>query len=147
MATYRDAVQTYRNAENREQKRKMERLIASIKGNFRTTLFSTDPKKIKLRQLESELYNLENQMLLFEETNGERNSREKEITKLRNDIDQIKIEIEELESGRLYENAFEWRFEFPEVLSDRGDFIGFDVVIGNPPYISIQDLNKTEKNL
>jgi hypothetical protein len=145
IATYRDAVQTYRNAENREQKRKMERLIASIKGNFRTTLFSTDPKKIKLRQLESELYNLENQMLLFEETNGERNSREKEITKLRNDIDQIKIEIEELESGRLYENAFEWRFEFPEVLSDHGDFIGFDVVIGNPPYISIQDLNKTEK--
>jgi type I restriction-modification system DNA methylase subunit len=64
---------------------------------------------------------------------------------LRNDIDQIKIEIEELESGRLYENAFEWRFEFPEVLSDHGDFIGFDVVIGNPPYISIQDLNKTEK--
>ncbi len=145
ITTYRDAVQTYRNAENREQKRKMEKLITSIKGNFRTTLFSNDPQKIKLRQLEGELYHLENQMLLFEETNGERNVREKEITKLNNDIDQIKIEIEELESGRLYENAFEWRFEFPEVLSDRGDFIGFDVVTGNPPYISIQDLNKTEK--
>jgi adenine-specific DNA-methyltransferase len=31
-------------------------------------------------------------------------------------------------------NAFEWRFEFPEVLNDEGDFVGFDVVIGNPPY-------------
>ena len=39
------------------------------------------------------------------------------------------------ESGRLYENALEWRFEFPEVLNDDGDFVGFDVVIGNPPYI------------
>ncbi|MEO0058550.1 MAG: hypothetical protein RLZZ312_197 [Bacteroidota bacterium] len=37
----------------------------------------------------------------------------------------------------IYANAFEWRFEFPEVLDDNGDFIGFDVVIGNPPYISI----------
>ncbi|KMT69924.1 restriction endonuclease [Helicobacter pylori] len=31
--------------------------------------------------------------------------------------------------------AFEWRFEFPEVLNDEGDFLGFDCIIGNPPYI------------
>lgn len=29
---------------------------------------------------------------------------------------------------------FEWRFEFPEVLDENGDFMGFDIVIGNPPY-------------
>ena len=33
-------------------------------------------------------------------------------------------------------NPFEWRFAFPEVLDDEGDFMGFDCVIGNPPYIS-----------
>ncbi|MGL2823871.1 DUF7149 domain-containing protein [Helicobacter pylori] len=38
-------------------------------------------------------------------------------------------------SGREYQNAFEWRFEFPEVLDDEGDFLGFDCIIGNPPYI------------
>ncbi|KHL88417.1 restriction endonuclease [Helicobacter pylori] len=32
-------------------------------------------------------------------------------------------------------NAFEWRFEFPEVLDDEGNFLGFDCIIGNPPYI------------
>lgn len=32
-------------------------------------------------------------------------------------------------------NAFEWRFEFPEVLNDEGDFSGFDCIIGNSPYI------------
>lgn len=31
---------------------------------------------------------------------------------------------------------FEWRFAFPEVLDNNGDFLGFDLVIGNPPYIS-----------
>ncbi|GAA8446968.1 hypothetical protein HpNP61_10970 [Helicobacter pylori] len=40
-----------------------------------------------------------------------------------------------LSGGREYHNAFEWRFEFPEVLDDEGDFLGFDCIIGNPPYI------------
>lgn len=34
-----------------------------------------------------------------------------------------------------YANALEWRFEFPEVLDDEGNFLGFDYIIGNPPYI------------
>ncbi|MGL2884095.1 DUF7149 domain-containing protein [Helicobacter pylori] len=34
-----------------------------------------------------------------------------------------------------YANALEWRFEFPEILNDEGDFLGFDCIIGNPPYI------------
>ncbi|MCC5924473.1 MAG: Eco57I restriction-modification methylase domain-containing protein, partial [Crocinitomicaceae bacterium] len=35
---------------------------------------------------------------------------------------------------KIYENAFEWRFELTEVLDDDGNYVGFDVVIGNPPY-------------
>lgn len=31
--------------------------------------------------------------------------------------------------------TLEWRFEFPDVLDDEGDFLGFDCIIGNPPYI------------
>ncbi|GHR49615.1 hypothetical protein VN0484_14140 [Helicobacter pylori] len=31
--------------------------------------------------------------------------------------------------------TLEWRFEFPEVLDDERDFLGFDCIIGNPPYI------------
>jgi hypothetical protein len=34
----------------------------------------------------------------------------------------------------VYGNAFEWRFEFPEVLDENGEFVGFDVIIGNPPF-------------
>ena len=39
-----------------------------------------------------------------------------------------------------YSNAFEWAIEFPEVLSDDGVYLGFDCVIGNPPYIRVQEL-------
>jgi hypothetical protein len=132
--TYRNAVQTYRNAENKEQKREMERLINDIKGNFKTTLQGSDPNKTKLRKLEGELFNLENQILLFEETKAEKKTREKKISKLNNEIDKLRVEIEDIEGGKIYENALEWRFEFPEVLNNEGVFVGFDVVIGNPPY-------------
>jgi adenine-specific DNA-methyltransferase len=40
----------------------------------------------------------------------------------------------------LYHNALEWRFEFPEVLDDDGGYIGFDAVVGNPPYIQLQSM-------
>ncbi|MEY3064696.1 MAG: hypothetical protein RLZZ532_1488 [Cyanobacteriota bacterium] len=142
--TYQNAVQTYRHAENKQQKRDMERLINSIKSNFKTTLQGIDPKKTKLRQLEGEVYNLENQLSLFEETKTEQKAREKKVIKLNNEIDKLRVEIEEIESGKIYENAFEWRFEFPEILDDDGNFIGFDVVIGNPPYIRQEEI-KTQK--
>ncbi|UOR77744.1 DUF7149 domain-containing protein [Helicobacter pylori] len=34
--------------------------------------------------------------------------------------------------------TLEWRFEFPEVLDDEGDFLGFDYIIGNPPYMQVK---------
>ncbi|UOS52266.1 class I SAM-dependent DNA methyltransferase [Helicobacter pylori] len=47
----------------------------------------------------------------------------------------LRKKLDDALSGGEYQNAFEWRFEFPEVLDDEGDFSGFDCIIGNPPYI------------
>ncbi len=47
----------------------------------------------------------------------------------------LRKKLDDALSGREYQNAFEWCFEFPEVLNDEGDFLGFDCIIGNPPYI------------
>ncbi|WQY55307.1 Eco57I restriction-modification methylase domain-containing protein [Helicobacter pylori] len=47
----------------------------------------------------------------------------------------LRKKLDDALSGGEYQNAFEWRFEFPEVLDDEGDFLGFDCIIGNPPYI------------
>ncbi|BDA04253.1 type II restriction endonuclease [Helicobacter pylori] len=38
--------------------------------------------------------------------------------------------------------TLEWRFEFPEVLDDEGDFLGFDCIIGNPPYIRQEQIKE-----
>ncbi len=47
----------------------------------------------------------------------------------------LRKKLDDTLSGGEYQNAFEWRFEFPEVLDDEGNFLGFDCIIGNPPYI------------
>jgi adenine-specific DNA-methyltransferase len=61
-------------------------------------------------------------------------------------LKKLETELEEIKNNRIYENAFEWRFEFPEVLNNDGDFVGFDVVIGNPPYF-ILTKNSFDNNL
>lgn len=133
--SYKLAVSTYRNAESKEQKREMEKLISDIKSDFRSEIRNRE--FLELKKLENkyfELYEgkLFNQKISLEEKKGR--------AKLAAQIDTKQKAIEEAKNNQIFENAFEWRFEFPEVLNDDGDFVGFDVVIGNPPYIRVQNL-------
>lgn len=54
----------------------------------------------------------------------------------------LRKKLDDTLSGKEYQNAFEWRFEFPEVLNDEGDFLGFDCIIGNPPYIRQEQIRE-----
>lgn len=134
ISSYRIAVDTYRNAENKDQKREMERLIADIKSDFRSEISTNDPKLKRLRKLSGDLYQMTNQGQLFEMSKKEKSIWNKKATQLTKEIKKLEAEIEEIRANKIFENAFEWRFEFPEVLNDDGDFVGFDVIIGNPPY-------------
>jgi adenine-specific DNA-methyltransferase len=138
--SYRIAVDTYRNAQSKEQKHEMERLINEIKTNFRSEISLNDPKAKRLRTVRGELFTITNQGQLFELSKKEKANWNAKVEKLTTEAQKLESEIEEIKSNKIYENAFEWRFEFPEVLDDNGDFVGFDVVIGNPPYIRIQNL-------
>jgi adenine-specific DNA-methyltransferase len=131
---YRDAVHVYQNAKDKDEKRKMRDLIEEIKGSFRTEIYANDPKIKKLYKLQGDLFTENNQQNLFGMSPKEKAAWEKKIEKLTAEIQKLEAEIEEIKNNKIYENAFEWRFEFPEVLDKNGDFIGFDVVIGNPPY-------------
>ncbi len=44
------------------------------------------------------------------------------------------------EQKALIHTTVDWQLVFPEVLDDNGHFIGFDIVLGNPPYINMQSL-------
>ncbi|MCC5931692.1 MAG: Eco57I restriction-modification methylase domain-containing protein [Cyclobacteriaceae bacterium] len=142
--SYRIAVDTYRNAETKEQKREMERLIADIKSDFRSEISINDPKIKKLRKLSGELFQMTNQHQLFEMSKKEKAEWDKKVLQLSLGVQKLENEIEEIKSNKIFENAFEWRFEFPEVLNDDGDFIGFDVVIGNPPYMRVQEIQASQ---
>jgi hypothetical protein len=144
---YREAVMTYRNAHTKEVKRSMEELIIKIKTDFETEVSKSDKRFLKLNKLNGELLSLTGQSSLFELTKTQKDEWNKKVKKLTEEIKKYETELEEIKSNKIYENAFEWRFEFPEVLNNDGDFVGFDVVIGNPPYKMIQPNNTSLKEI
>ncbi|EAJ1628106.1 class I SAM-dependent DNA methyltransferase [Campylobacter coli] len=68
---------------------------------------------------------------------------EKEATKEFANLKKEYDSIFNLESN----HPFEWRFEFPEILDDDGNFKGFDLIIGNPPYIRQEELKELKPHL
>lgn len=131
---YRLAVMAYRNAQNKSEKRAMEKLIDEIKSNFESEVAAGDKRVIRLKNLKDELKTHATQTHMFELTKMEKAAWEAKLKKLTSGITKLEAELEEIKNNQIYENAFEWRFEFPEVLNDSGEFVGFDVVIGNPPW-------------
>jgi adenine-specific DNA-methyltransferase len=147
VSSYRLAVASYRNAQSKDVKRAMEALIQDIKGNFRSEISAHDPKVVKLRKLKGELMDLTMQTELFKKTAKEKAAWNKKVKSFTAQARKLEAEIEEIKTNKLFENAFEWRFEFPEVLDDNGTFVGFDAVIGNPPYVQIQSLPDAIKTI
>jgi hypothetical protein len=144
---YKRSVDQYRNAESKEQKREMEVLIEQIKSSFRTDFNTNDPKLAKIYKLKGELAMLNSQTDLFGLSKKEESARNKQAKELTSELQKLESEIEALKNNKIYENAFEWRFEFPEVLNEEGDFVGFDVVIGNPPYVGLQSIKNESESL
>ena len=132
--SYKAAVHRYHHATNKDEKREMERLISTIKSDFRMEISSNDPKVRKFTTKKSKLSNLLNQHQLFELSKSEQRERKKTLDALTAETDRLEIEIEEIRNNKIFEAAFEWRFEFPEILDENGNFSGFDLVMGNPPY-------------
>ncbi len=131
---YREAIHNYHHSTSKSQKREIEGLIAKIKGEFRTEISNNDPKIKRLNIKRGERDNILNQHQLFELTKEEKKQRKELLSKLKSEIDKLESDVSEIKSNILYEGAFEWRFEFPEVLSENGEYLGFEVVIANPPY-------------
>ncbi|MCF8465715.1 MAG: Eco57I restriction-modification methylase domain-containing protein [Flavobacteriales bacterium] len=145
ISSYRLAVDSYRNAKSKDEKRAMQELIATIKGDFRSEIAHNDKRVKRLRTLSGELTTLSTQTQLFAMSKAEKAAFNKRVTELSTETKKLEAELEEIKNNKIYQNAFEWRFEFPEVLNDKGDFVGFDVVIGNPPYFSLSKLEDESK--
>ncbi len=143
ISEYKEAVSQYRNAHNKEDKKRLEIFISEIKSNLKTEIGQNDKNSRSLIKWQKELskYNYPN---LFELTPKEQKALKNKTTEAQKMIDKYKSIIDEIKNNKIFQNALEWRIEFPEVLNDDGDFVGFDAIIGNPPYMRIQGIRDND---
>jgi hypothetical protein len=142
--SYKLAVQTYKEAENKEQKHEMQMLINTIKNDFTTELsFRNKLAKsyVKAKAVVVKISSEINSMKLWKEKIPKKTI--EELEKATAKFEKLEKEVQEIENNKIFSNAFEWRFEFPEVLDDDGNYLGYDIVIGNPPYVSSKDFDKS----
>lgn len=137
LAKYKELVSDYTNTSNHQTKELFRKTIEDIKSAFKTEL--SYQLKEKLSKLRGKIIMLEGPTLFGERTKAEK----AELKKLKEKLHTLEKEKEDIETNKLYTNAFEWRFEFPQLLDDYGKFTGFDIVIGNPPYLRIQGIRDT----
>ena len=141
LAKYKELVSDYTNTSNHQTKELFRKTIEDIKCAFKTEL--SKQFKEKLAKLRGKVIMLEGPTLFGERTRAEK----AELKKLKDKLKKLEKEQDDTNSNKLYEegNAFEWRFQFPQLLDEKGQFTGFDIVIGNPPYGA--KLSDTEKKI
>nr|WP_181716067.1 TaqI-like C-terminal specificity domain-containing protein [Arthrobacter sp.]QJS06528.1 type IIG restriction enzyme and methyltransferase [Arthrobacter sp.] len=134
---YLGLVKEYKKTNNKQTKAEIYNRINNIKLSFDTS-FST-PELKRLSKLTDKMgkagqFDLfggtEKDKALFEELETKKIRAQKEVKKAMN--------------NSLFNSGIEWRIEFPEILGVDGEFIGFDLVIGNPPYIFARNQSFTE---
>ncbi|RRR55114.1 type II restriction endonuclease [Streptococcus suis] len=125
---YLSLVKDYKETNNKRVKAEIWEKIERLKHSFDDT--ASSPELKKLSRLISER-NKAGAISLFEEEN--KNS--KEVAELNKQLAKAEKELEYRLKNPLFAKGMEWRMEFPEILGEAGEFIGFDLVIGNPPYI------------
>jgi hypothetical protein len=117
------------------------------------TFFDSKDKKsqtLKIQKLKTEL--IRNQISLMIETKGVKSSNSSQLSSSSTYKDSLKFtnELEELLSilSNSQENYeyFDWKLDFPEVFnSNINSNPGFDIIIGNPPYVSTKSVTDEDK--
>ena len=136
LENYKNLVVGY--TEEHDDKNSLKATINEIKSCFKTTLAKGDIKK--RQSAEKKVYDYE-AIPLF----GEPLAKEDPIgySKAKSELKKLVEKEKEILNNKKYENSFEWRFEYPQLLNEDGDFMGFDIIIANPPYIKEGRMSKT----
>ncbi|MDM1379911.1 Eco57I restriction-modification methylase domain-containing protein [Myroides marinus] len=125
---YKNILEQFVTESNHDKKIAFKKLVQAIKESFRSSLNKN--KNDKLSTARGTLYNLE-QKDIFGNIKGSK----KEIVAAKKSLKDLENKMKDFENDEVHKDAIEWRFEFPHLLDAEANFIGFDIVIGNPPYI------------
>ena len=136
LESYKKLVADY--TEEHYDKTGLKSKINEIKSCFTTTLAKGNIKK--RQSAEKKVYDYE-AIPLF----GKPLAKEDPIgySKAKSELKKMVEKEKEILNNKKYENSFEWRFEYPQLLDENGDFMGFDIIIANPPYIKEGRMSKT----
>lgn len=141
ISTYKEVNTNYKTA-NKQLRKEYNEILRNIQKNI---LYINHDKNDRLygrkARLEKELDKkgfIGYVHPLFHHEDIEDGKTKEEVNKIAAELKKVNAKIEERK--QIYENAFEWRYMFPDVLADDGNFVGFDCIIGNPPYIQLQKM-------
>ena len=129
---YKIQVDGYKNAPDKKSKDDYRRQIGYIRNELQKFIFNRDKDYLQLKKKEAELLKKQSEITFTGEE--ERKVWAEQLNQLAEEANNLRTAYEN-KMQSLYKNALEWRFEFPEVLDKEGIFEGFDIIIGNPPYI------------
>ena len=139
LTEYKTWVSIYKETNDKKAKDVLKKNLKLFKDEFKLADLRVTKLQNDLRKLNGEFYEKYQTHQFFASEISDKETIAKQ--QLEAAINAKQLEIQTLKDNPIYENAFEWRFEFPEVLDDDGNFVGFDVVIGNPPYLRPRNEN------
>lgn len=134
--SYKELVISF--TEEHQDKSTLRSKIAEIKDCFKTTLAYGDIKK--RQAAERRVFEYEDTPLFGE---SKAILAPEDYKKAKSSLARMKKHEEDILNNKNYQNSFEWRFEYPQLLDENGDFTGFDIIIANPPYIKEGRMSKT----
>ena len=143
---YKQLVADYKNIHDKSVRKEKEKKLGDLKKNILYIIKSGDELYRKRDKVQREWNDMTS--ALYADTLSCEDDSQNE--KLQAKIAQQGKKLEAIEGqirGReeMFGHALEWRFAFPEVLDEEGRFVGFDCIVGNPPYISVSKLKDVTK--
>lgn len=131
---YKNHVSNYKDSPSKEKKHIVEQDIIAIKSKLNEGYDKETNEYKKWVKICSDILARDNSLFPPEEAET------KKLMDLRKQEAKLRSSLDEVSTRHARLGAFEWRYEFPEVLDDNAKFQGFDCIIGNPPYgVSIKD--------
>lgn len=153
MQKYKSVIKDYKEGFF-DDKMRIEKEIKALKESFRTFCFKDKfNKEIKAFTAKCEAYSKKYGNFLAKDDENLSLYIAQSFSFF--DFDESKARLEFSALKKEYESIFnleskkpfEWRFEFPEVLNENGKFMGFDLVVGNPPYIDYRKIDEQTKGI
>ena len=131
---YKNHVSDYKDSPSKKKKHLVEQDIIAIKSKLNEGYDKETNEYKKWVKICSDILARDNSLFPPEEAET------KKLMDLRKQEAKFRSSLDEVSTRHARLGAFEWRYEFPEVLDDNAKFQGFDCIIGNPPYgVSIKD--------